>query len=113
MFILLRAVFFPFGRSRRKAAVVPLLCQKTNTIGKIMGPLGTKNAALDIPTREHPALYLMKRKLEETEETGLPPCLILRDFLYFLKAYLDFLGLFSLFRGLLELSNGRFGLLKA
>ncbi len=50
-------------------------CQKTSTIGKIMGPLGTKNAALDIPTRKHPALYLMKRKLEETEETGLPPCL--------------------------------------
>ena len=46
------------------AAVVPLLCQKTNTIGKIMGPLGLKNAALDIPMREHPALYLMKRKLE-------------------------------------------------
>ncbi len=42
-----------------------------------MGPLGTKNAALDIPMREHPALYLMKRKLEEAKETGLPVILSL------------------------------------
>jgi hypothetical protein len=66
--------FFPLAEV---VAVVPLLCQKTNTIGKIMGPLGTKNAALDIPMREHPALYLMKRKLEEAKETGLPVILSL------------------------------------